>query len=219
MRVVASWLLVLLCAACGQGGGASTSSVTTSSRVADPAGIDRIRSRLPAAYEIATLPKPPMPVTFWGFTAGWAPDPVPCGVLVTVAAGVPVRGWSASGPGGIVYALAAPGAVPSREVIDECANWTLGGGRTTASVSVHDGPPVPDATTIAMTADIATRVENGTETRSHATTLIAYTDALAISVTVVTDPGAGGQPQQEQLPEQMLGAAVRAIRGVDTGSR
>lgn len=160
-----------------------------------------------------------MPVTFWGFAPGWTADPAECGGLVAVADGATARGWSASGPGGIVYALVVPGVLPARELMDGCGNWSLVGGRASASVAVHDGPSVPDTTTLAITADVATRVENGTETRSRATTLVAYVDTLAISVTVVTDPGAAGQPLPEQLPQQLLGAAVRAIRGVDTGNR
>lgn len=212
MRVVACLLLVLLCAACGRSGPAPTPSSPVA-RVADPAGIDRIRTRLPADYEIAPLPTPPMPVTFWGIAPGWSAQPTVCSALAAVAPDTSTRGWAASGPGGIVYALVAPGAAPTAEVRGDCATWTLAGGRTTAAVTLGDGPPIADAQTATMTAVVTTSVENGTETHSHASTLVAYIDDLAVSVTVITDPGSDATRLPEQQPAQLLDAAVRAIRG------
>ncbi|MEZ0051463.1 hypothetical protein ABIA30_002471 [Mycobacterium sp. MAA66] len=219
MRVVACSGLVLLCAACGPSGAPPGPSATTTAHAVDPAGIDRVRTRLPADYEIAILPKPTMPATFWGFAPGWVSDPTECGALATVGTQTGPRGWAASGPGGIVYALAASAPAPPAELRAGCAAWTVTGGHTTASVALGEGPQISDAQTLAITADATTRVENGTETHSHASTLVAYLDDLAVSVTVVTDPGAGGAALPEQLPAQLLGAAVQAIRGAGPGTR
>lgn len=218
MRVVACLLLVLFCAACGQSGPAPKPS-STAPREVDRAGIDRIRTRLPPDYEIAPLPAPPMPVTFWGMAPGWSSDPSSCGALPVVGPDAAPRGWAASGPGGIVYALVANGSAPGSEVLDGCATWTLTAGRTTAAVTLGDGPPIADAHTVTMTALVTTSVENGTETHSQARTLLAYVDDLAVSVTVVTDPGSGAPRLPERLPAELLGAAVRAIRGGDGGNR
>jgi Domain of unknown function (DUF5642) len=219
MRVVACSVLVLLCAACGGPGPAPKPPSTAAARAADPAGIDRIRNRLPADYEIASLPKPPMPVTFWGIAPGWSSDPAACGALTAVGRHSTTWGWAASGSGGIVYALVATGPAPSPEVLDGCATWTFTGGRTTAAATLGDGPQISGTQTVAMTADVTTSVENGTETHSHAITLASYTDDLVVSVTVVTDPGSQAAALPEQLPAQLLGAAVQAIRGADDGNR
>jgi len=208
-------LLAVLCAGCGPATPPPKPTVVAKS--ADPAGIDRIRTKLPPDYEIAPLPTPPMPVTFWGVAPGWSADPPHCGDLATVGPGT-TRGWSASGPGGIVYALVVAGSAPSADLRALCGSWTLGGGRSTAAVTVADGPLIADATTVRLTADVTTRVENGTETHSHASTLLAYIDDLAISVTVVTDPGAGAAGLPEHVPAGLLGNAVQAIRSTTGGT-
>lgn len=214
VAAVCAALVAVLCAGCGRSGPAAKPTATA--RPADPAGIDRIRTRLPADYEIAPLPAPPMPATFWGVAPGWSSDPPDCGALADVGAGA--RGWSASGPGGIVYALVATGVEPAAEQRRQCAVWTLGG-RSTGAIAVADGPLIPDVPTMSLTADITTRVENGTETHSHARTLLAYVEALAISVTVVTDPGSGAPDLPESLPAELLGAAVQAIRSTNGATR
>jgi hypothetical protein len=219
MRVVACLVLALLCAACGRPGPAPKPPSTAPAPPADLAGIDWIRTRLPADYEIAALPKPPMPLTFWGIAPGWSSDPAGCGALPAVAPDATTRGWVASGSGGIVYALVATATAPTPEVLDGCATWAMTGGRTTAAVTLGDGPPISEARTVTMTAVVTTSVENGTETHSHARTLVAYTDDLAVSVTVVTDPGSDAARLPEQLPAELLGAAVQAIRGGDGGNR
>jgi len=213
--VVATAMTVVSCAACGQSNPAPRP--TAVARPADPAGIDRIRTRLPADYEIAPLPTPAAPATFWGVAPGWSADPAPCGEPANVGAGAH-RGWSASGPGGIVYALVTASTEPAADLRTQCTQWSLGG-RSTGTVVMADGPPIPAVPTVSLTADITTRVENGTETHSHARTLLGYTDGLAISVTVVTDPGAGAARLSEQVPVELLGAAVQAIRSTNGGTR
>lgn len=164
-------------------------------------------------YEFGALPAPAAPTTFWGMSAGSTADPPECGTLVGEPADG-VRGWSASGPGGIVYATAGPGAGPAPGLVDDCHNWTLSTARARAAVESIDAPQIADARTLGMTAHVTTSVENGAQTHSQATTLIAYVDTLAVSVTMVTDPGAVTPPLPADLPATLLDAAVRSVRGI-----
>ena len=51
------------------------------------------------------------PLAFWGFGPQWMADPPQCGALADPAVdAATVRGWSASGPGGIVYAVVVDSA-------------------------------------------------------------------------------------------------------------
>ena len=174
-----------------------------------------MRQQLPKdlqGYEFGALPVPAAPTTFWGMSSESAADPPDCGALVTAPAHG-ARGWSASGPGGIVYVTAAPGVAPAPELLGGCATWTLSTGRARAAVDLTDAPRIADAHTVGMTAHITTSVENGAQTHSQATTLIAFVDALAVSVTMVTDPGAVAPPLSAGLPATLLDAAVRSVRG------
>ena len=89
-----------------------------SSAQVNPARIERVRTELPSGYEVAGLSGRAAPVAFWGLRPDWIADPQRCGALADpVAGGAATRGWSASGAGGIVYAMvAASGAAldPSR---------------------------------------------------------------------------------------------------------
>ena len=173
-----------------------------------------MRRHLPTelqGYEFGALPVPAASTTFWGMPAGSVADPQDCGALVAPPADG-VRGWSASGPGGIVYATAMPGSAP--ELAVDCHAWTLSTGRARATVDRTDAPQIAGARTLGMTAHIATSVENGAQTHTQATTLIAYVDALAVSVTMVTDPGAVAPPLPADLPATLLDAAVRSVRGI-----
>ncbi len=165
------------------------------------------------SYEFGPLPAPAVPTAFWGMSAESAADPPDCAALVAAPADG-VRGWSASGPGGIVYVTAAPGAAPAPEVARDCSGWTLSAGRARAAVDAADAPRIAGARTLGMTAHVTTRVENGAQTHSQATTLIAYVDTLAVSVTMVTDPGAVAPPLPADLPATLLEAAVRSVRAV-----
>ena len=101
--------LALLCAACGRPPEpAATSSTEPRVVSVNPARIDRARSALPDGYEVAGYAEPSAPITLWGFGDAAASEPVQCGALVAPALDpATTRGWSASGPGGIVYAVVA----------------------------------------------------------------------------------------------------------------
>lgn len=216
MRVLALSTVVLLCAACGSTTDAAKPTTTAAAKAADPAAIGRMRQQLPEelqSYEFGPLPAPAVPTTFWGMSSESAADPPDCAALVAAPADG-VRGWSASGPGGIVYATAAPGGAPGPEVARDCSSWTLSAGRARAAVDATDAPRIADARTLGVTAHITTSVENGAQTHSQATTLVAYVDTLAVSVTMVTDPGAVAPPLPADLPATLLQAAVRSVRGI-----
>lgn len=175
-----------------------------------------MRQHLPKnlqGYEFGALPAPAVPTTFWGMSAGSAADPPDCAALMAAPADG-VRGWSASGPGGIVYATAAPAVAPAPDLVGDCHSWTLSTGRARAAVDRTDAPRIADARTLGMTAHITTSVENGAQTHSQATTLIAYVDTLAVSITMVTDPGAVAPALPADLPATLLDAAVRSVRGI-----
>ena len=116
MRVFAAGAAVALCAACGPSDAphpAAGSPAPSSQAVGiDLAGVARVRGDLPAGYEVGDLVGRVAPLAFWGFGPRWVADPPQCGVLADPAVdAATVRGWSASGSGGIVYAVAA--AVPT----------------------------------------------------------------------------------------------------------
>lgn len=201
----------------GCGGAEPQAPVTTSaaegSGAVNPAAVARVRTELPPGYEIGTLADHAAPAAFWGVKPPWAADPPPCGALADPAAGAPVQGWSASGPGGIVYALVA-GPGTATPLPDGCAAWTLSGGRTTAAVSAVEPPAIADTPTVAMSTVATTVVEGGTETRSHADTVSAYLDSgYVASVTVVTDPGSALPVLGPDVAARLLAQTVTAIRG------
>lgn len=202
-------------------GGAEPAAPTTSSPTSavagrgavNPAAVARVRTELPPGYEVAELADHAAPASFWGLKPNWTAEPAQCGVLADPGAGTPVRGWSASGPGGIVYALVAgPGAAPGAS--EGCAAWTLAGGRTEAAVTAVEAPAIADTPTVAMSTVATTVVEGGTETRSHADTVSAYLDSgYVASVTVVTDPGSALPVLGPDVAAKLLAHTVTAIRG------
>lgn len=179
----------------------------------NPAAVARVRTELPPGYEVGGLADHAAPATFWGLKPNWIAEPGQCGTLADPGAGAPVTGWSASGPGGIVYAVVAgPGA--ATQVPDGCAAWTLTGGRTTAMVSAVAPPAIADTPTAAMSTVASTVVEGGTETRSHADTVNAYLDSgYVASVTVVTDPGSALPVLGPDVAARLLAQTVTAIGG------
>lgn len=191
------------------------SSVTQSSAAVNPAAVARVRSELPPGYEVGDLADHAAPVSFWGLKPNWTAEPAQCGALADPGAGTPVRGWSASGPGGIIYALVAgPGAGAAAP--EDCAAWTLSGGRTTAAVNAVPPPAIADTPTAAMSTVATTVVEGGTETRAHADTVNAYLDSgYVASVTVVTDPGSALPVLGPEVAARLLAQTVTAVRGAD----
>lgn len=180
----------------------------------NPARIDRVRADLPTGYETAALGGPVSPVSLWGYGSEWSVDPPRCAALADPVGAAPATGWSASGPGGIVYAAvaAAPGAVDPG-VVAECARWTVTGGRTTGDVTLSPAPAIEDATTVSMATSSTTVVEGGTHTRSHADTAVAYLGDHVAFVTVVTDPGAPNPQLGGDFAAELIGKTVSALRG------
>ncbi|MGW0159344.1 DUF5642 family protein [Mycobacterium sp. NPDC003323] len=203
----------------GCGGPEATSPPTATSSAArsgvvNPAAIARVRADLPPGYEVAELADRAEPAAFWGVKPGWTAEPAPCAALADPGAGAPSQGWSASGPGGIIHAVAAgPGARAASDG-QGCAHWTLSGGRTTASVAAVAGPDIADTPTVAMRTEATTVVEGGTETRSHADTAVAYLDSgYVVFVTVVTDPGSALPVLGSDVAARLLAQSVSAVAG------
>lgn len=184
----------------------------------DPANIERVRGELPPGYESGDLFGRASPVMFWGLGPGWTADPAHCGVLADpVAEPATTRGWSGSGPGGIVYAVVT-GSPPARVAFDQaliadCARWTVSAGHTSGHVSFVDAPAVDGAETVGMATATTTVVEGGTETHSHADTFTAYLGDYVAFVTVVTDPGSPNPPLGQDFAAELLTKTVSALRG------
>ena len=174
-----------------------------------------MRGELPDGYEVADIAGPVAPAGVWGFGAQWTVEPPRCSVLAdpAVEPGT-TRGWSGSGAGGIVYAVvsAANGgldpAVPA-----ECGQWTLSAGRTSGNVTLTSAPTIEGAETVATATATMTVVEGGTETRSHADTVIAYLDDHVAFITVVTDPGSPHPQLGADFANALMVKTVAALRG------
>ncbi len=206
---------------CGAPSGSSSSATSApSASVAplNPARIDRARADLPAGYEVADVAGRIAPVSQWGFGPGWSAEPPQCSALADPAPEPTTsKGWSGSGPGGIVYAVVA-GSPPQRVSLDpaivaDCGRWMVEGGRTTASVTVTTGPAIYGVATVAMSAVATSVVEGGTETRSRADTVTAYVDEYAVFVTVVTDPGSPNPQLGPDFAATLIAKSVAALRG------
>jgi hypothetical protein len=230
VRVFAACVAAALCAACGPSeaprstaGSPAPSSRSSAINLAD---VGRVRGDLPAGYEIADLVGRAAPVAFWGFGPQWVADPPQCGGLSDPPVdGATIRGWSGSGPGGIVYVVAAasggqersdPGsvrAVVDPAVLGECGTSTLTAGHTSGTVTTVDAPVIDAATTLGLRTETTTVVEGGTETHSHADTFTAYFEGYTTYVTVVTDPGSAGPVLDADFAAALLVKTVAALRG------
>ncbi|KUI43999.1 hypothetical protein AU197_21695 [Mycobacterium sp. IS-1590] len=209
--------LTICAGACGNDPGPPAADESSSEKPphVNPARIDRTRTALPAGYEVTDLVAPVGPVTAWGYGAHWTTDPERCAALADPAAGaIRTDGWSASGPGGIVYAVvaAAPGDLDPT-AIDECGRWTMSGGRTTGTVTLEPAPVIDAASTIAMATSSRTVVEGGTETLSHAETVTAYLGDHVAFVAVVTDPGSPNPQLGPDFAAHLMTETVSALRG------
>jgi uncharacterized protein DUF5642 len=218
MRVFASCVAIALCAACGQSGPQAPPEVAHSSRApagVNPERVERVRSDLPTGYEFAPLPVRAAPVTLWGFGTVWTADPPGCGGLADPAGDTAVvHGWSASGPGGIVYAVVADAQVAvDGAAVDSCGTWSMSAGPTIGVVDLVAPPQIEGAPALGMIADSTTTVEGGIETHSHAETFIAYLGDHVAYVTVVTDPGASAPSLAPGFASDLLVKTVAAIRG------
>jgi hypothetical protein len=208
--------LVLFAAACGRSPSPAPSETrSTSSARVNPARIERVRADLPTGYEVSALSGRAAPVLFWGLVLGWAADPPRCGALADPAADASTtRGWSASGVGGIVYAVAAQTRADlDPTVVAECGAWTLTSGRTSASVTLVAAPAIDGAATVGMSVATTTVVEGGTETHSHADSFTAYLGDYVAIITVVTDPGSPNPALGQEFAADLLVKTVSALRG------
>jgi Domain of unknown function (DUF5642) len=220
MRVFASCLAVALCAACGQATAPESRSsapatATSAALSVNPSNVLRAKTTLPPDYELSPLPADATPTALWGIGQNWTSDPPDCAALVTpIAADLPVNGWSASGPGGIVYVVAATADVGAGPAVPpDCAPWTMLTEHTVAVIAATDAPPIAGASTSGVTTDMTSKVEAGTETHSRAETFVAYLGAYVAFVVVVTDPGASGPPLEPGFASNLLVETVSAIRG------
>jgi Domain of unknown function (DUF5642) len=208
--------LALCVAACGRlPSPAPSTAATVSSASVNPARIERVRTALPNGYEVAALSGRAAPVSFWGLGPDWAADPPRCGALADpVADAATTRGWSASGAGGIVYAVVAPSrATLDPSLLDECGQWTASAGHTSGTVVFVAAPAIDGAGTVGLSTTTTTVVEGGTETHSHADTFTAYLGDYVAFVTVVSDPGSPNLPLGQGFATDLLVKTVSALRG------
>jgi hypothetical protein len=218
MRVFASWLAVAASvAACSPAQVPAPTEATSPPAVragVDPMRVERVRPDLPTGYEFTPLPARAAPIALWGLGPQWTADPASCAGLGDPAGDGPVHGWSASGPGNIVYAVvAATGVGLDHVALDACGSWSLSAGHTAGVVTVVDPPVVDGAQTLGLSAEVTTTVEGGTETRSQAETFVAYLGDHAAYVTVVTDPGSSAPSLGPGFASDLLVKTVAALRG------
>jgi hypothetical protein len=209
-------VLVLFAAACGNSPSSAPSTTTSgSSAQVNAARIERVREQLPSGYEVTPLSGRPAPLAFWGLAPDWTADPPRCGALADpVADATTTRGWSASGAGGIVYAVvAASKATLDPSLIDECGQWTVSAGHTSGSVTFVAAPAIDGVATMGLSTATTTVVEGGTETHSHGDTFTAYLDGYVAFVTVVTDPGSPNPSLGQDFAAELLVETVAALRG------
>lgn len=231
VRLFAAAPALLVCTlACGVACGSppapqptSTSALpqTTGGATVNPARIDRVRQDLPSGYEVVAIDPQATPVSLWGFGPDWTADPAQCAAAAAPET-EPGRGWSASGPGGIVYAAVAkektrhPG-VPEPGPDGACEQWRVSGGHSTGTVTPVAAPVIEGAVTAGMSTAVTTVVEGGTETRSHADTFTADLHAEGadyhVFITVVTDPGSPNPALDTAFTSDLLVKSVSALRG------
>lgn len=221
LRLGQALAVACVATACGQPVTAPDPSRTESrgpeSQV-NPSNIGRVRADLPPGYELTELRRPASPVALWGFGPGWVTEPPQCGALAGPATDeATTRGWSASGPGGIVHAVvtgspAAPVALDPA-VLAECGGWTVASGNTTGTVDLIDAPVIDGATTVGMSTAAATVVEGGTATTTTAATFGAYLGDYLTFVTVVSDPGSPNPALGQEFAADLLVETVSALRG------
>ncbi|MGV0779328.1 DUF5642 family protein [Mycolicibacterium sp. XJ775] len=234
MRLFAVPTVLLVCTltggvACGprpapQPTSTSSSPQTTGgAATVNPARIDRVRQELPSGYEVVAIDPRATPVSLWGFGPDWTAAPARCAAAAAPDT-EPGRGWSASGPGGIVYAAVAkekaghPGAdAPDPDAEGTCEQWSVSGGHSTGTVTPVAAPVIEGAVTAGMSTAVTTVVEGGTETRSHADTFTADLHSEGadyhVFITVVTDPGSPNPALDTAFTSDLLVKSVSALRG------
>ena len=225
-----------VCAGCaGAPESAPPAGTTAPDLTVEPARIDRARHALPPGYEVAPYTGAPTPLAVWGLAGPVEAEPVQCVEL----AAPPVRpdsaqGWSASGPGGIIYAVVAAAAptapvadapaAPAAPVTDTptapavpveaaaCQSWTATAGHTSATVRELPAPALEAAHTVGMATAATTVVEGGTETRADADTFVAHLGQFVCFVALVTDPGSAYPRLDAAFAADLLVETVSALR-------
>ena len=219
MRLIAACALALMVAACSEPATPprSPEPEPSATHTVNPARIDRARDAMPDGYEVTGYAGAPVPFGAWGFRDSTQADPVQCAALgAPSVAAETARGWSASGPGGIVYAVVAeatPPQGPDPVVLDECRQWTVTSGHTSGTVTAQPGPDIDAAQTVAMRTALTTIVEGGTETHTHADTAVAYLGTYLCFVVVVTDPGSPHPTLGAEFASDLLAETVSTLRG------
>ncbi|MEZ0341941.1 DUF5642 family protein [Mycobacterium sp. pV006] len=211
MRWFAMGVLASLCAACATPAPPDAAPTTAQSvGPVDPVRIDRVRSQVPDGYEVTSYTGPPSPITLWGMGDGPVADPPECLALaVPPVDPTTTRGWSASGPGGIIYAVVAATTGPTDV---DCPRWELTSTRSSATVTAIPAPALTAARSDGMKTEARTVVEGGTETHTHADTFVAHLDGHLGLVTVVTDPGATHPPLTTDFAADLFAETVAALR-------
>jgi hypothetical protein len=181
----------------------------------NPANIKRLRSALPPDYEVAEVRGPTSVAAQWGFGAGWIVEPAECAKLVDPSPSDPAaQGFSASGPGGIVYVIVSPHRQNDLgAVLDECGHWTMTFGHTTGTFELTDAPTVDGADTVAVTGLTRTAVESGTETHTQINAAYAYLGDYVVEISLITDPGSGHHPLDSGFVTELVGKATVELRG------
>jgi hypothetical protein len=213
-------VMAVIATACEASETAPDTSAVTSSVVKpriNPARISRTRGDLPAGYEVADVDGPSSPVAFWGFKPGWTTEPPQCGILGgPVVDNAPTKGWSASGPGGIVHTVVTGSpATPiafDPSVLTDCSHWTVASGNASGTTDLVAAPAIVGATTVGMNTVAKTVVEGGTETTAAASTFSAYLGDYLAFVTVVTDPGSPNPALGQEFAADLLVKTVSALR-------
>lgn len=209
--------LGVVCAGCAPAPEpASSPGPTVPDLTVEPGRIDRARHALPPGYEVAPYTGAPTPLAVWGLAGAVEAQPVQC--LDRAAPPVhpdSAQGWSASGPGGIVYAVVAAAApsVPAGPVeAAACRSWTATAGHTSATVRELPAPALEAAHTVAMATAATTVVEGGTETRADADTFVAHLGQFVCFVALVTDPGSAYPHLDTAFAADLLMETVSALR-------
>jgi hypothetical protein len=218
VRLFAVGALVLFCAACGHPPEPAPAASTPApvNLTVNPGRIDRARAALPDGYEVAGYTGNPTPISLWGLRDAAVSEPPQCAALAAPAVdAATAKGWSASGPGGIVYAVVARAATPAPDaaLLADCGRWTVRAGHTSGAVTDRPGPDITAAHTVGMTATTMTSVEGGTETHSRADTFVAHLGQYVCFVTLVTDPGSSSPALQPSFASHLLTETVSVLRG------
>ncbi|MBY0442735.1 MAG: DUF5642 family protein [Mycobacteriaceae bacterium] len=213
--------VVMLLAGCAQSAvpvSGLPSARPAPARSVNPANIARITRDLPPGYEVASAARISVPVTSWGLGLGATANPAHC-LMLAKPDGLrdgSARGVSGSGAGGIIYAVVVAAASDSlvldENLVDQCRQWIMGDGPTTASVSLVDSPHIEGVQTLGMLSVVTASVEGSAGTNCRAYTFVAYLDSYYAFSTLVTDPGSPQPPLTADFADDLLVKMVSALR-------